>query len=104
MTDGIRVPSWLIPVIGSVGAFLSGLVVADDLSSYWRPALVPVIGAVVGMFVARPVGRQRLAAARRSGESAGADFGVAATFAQALADKPPAKKAAAKKAAPRKRA
>lgn len=102
MTGGISVPSWLIPPIGAVGTFIAGGLVAEDLTSYWRPALVPVVGALVAIFVARPVAKQRLAAARRSGEIAGADFGQAATYAQVLADAPeapPARKRTTKKAA-----
>lgn len=97
-TGGIPVPSWLIPVIGAIGTFVAGALVADDLSVYWRPALVPVIGAVVAVFVARPVARQRLKAAHRQGEAEGAEFGVAATYAQALEAKPAARPTTKKKA------
>lgn len=100
-TDGIRVPSYLVPVIASVIGFVSGALVAENLETYWRPALVPVLAAFGAIFVAKPIAKNRMAAASKRG----ADFGAAAGYAQALEDQPPpAKKAPAKKAAPRKRA
>lgn len=106
--EGIAVPSYLLPVIGAVGTFLAGLLVAADLEAYWRPGLAPVIGALFGVFVARPIARNRIAASRRAGEIDGAAFGEAATYAVAVASLPeeppaPAPEAPAAKKAPRAR-
>lgn len=103
---GIPVPSYLLPVIGALATFSAGLLVADDLAAYWRPGLAPVIGAIFGLFVARPIARNRTAAAERRGEIAGAAFGEAATYAAALEGPEPGPKPArrsAKKAPPKPR-